>query len=86
MKNQKKKNKSIVTRFFESIGLVLGVVWVLPVMAYEGIKEHFEKKREEKKPQPKPVQFVCSECGETFEADNIEKEMRTQGSSENAYT
>ena len=86
MKNQKKKNKSIVTRFFESIGLVLGVVWVLPVMAYEGIKEHFEKKREEKNPQPKPVQFVCSECGETFEADNIEKEMRTQGSSENAYT
>ncbi len=86
MKNQKKKNKSIVTRFFETIGLALGVVWILPVMAYEGIKEHFEKKREEKKPQPKPIQFVCSECGETFEADNIEKEMRTQGSSENAYT
>lgn len=55
-------------------------------MAYEGIKEHFEKKREEKKPQTKPIQFVCSECGESFEADNIEKEMRTQGSSENAYT
>ena len=84
MKKQK-KNKSIVTRFFETIGLALAVVWIAPMMAYEGIKEHFEKKREEKKPQPKPIQFVCSECGETFEADNIEKETRTQGSSENAY-
>ena len=86
MKNQKKKNNSIVTRFFETIGMALAVVWISPMMAYEGIKEHFEKKREGKKPQPKPIQFVCSECGETFEADNIEKEMRTQGSSENAYT
>ena len=86
MKNQKKQSKSIVTRFFETIGLALGVVWISPVLAYEGIKEHFEKKGEEKKPQPKPIQFVCSECGETFEADNVEKEMRTQGSSENAYT
>lgn len=86
MKNQKKKNKSIVTRFFETIGMALAVIWIAPMMAYEGIKEHFEKKKEEKKPQPKPIQFVCSECGETFEADNIKKEMRTQGSSENAYT
>lgn len=29
---------------------------------------------------------LCRQRGETFEADNIEKEMRTQGSSENAYT
>jgi DNA-directed RNA polymerase subunit RPC12/RpoP len=86
MKSQKQKTKSKVTRFFETIGLALAVVWISPVIAYEGIKEHFEKKREEKKPQPKPIQFVCSECGETFEADNIEKEMRTQGSSENFYT
>ena len=86
MKNQKKKNKSKVTRFFETIGLALAVVWISPVIAYEGIKEHFEKKREEKKPQPKPIQFVCSECGETFEADNIEKEVRNQGSSDDDYT
>lgn len=72
MKKQK-KNKSIVTRFFETIGLALAVVWIAPMMAYEGIKEHFEKKREEKKPQPKPIQFVCSECGETFEADNSKR-------------
>lgn len=86
MKNQKKKNKSIVTRFFETIGMALAVIWISPMVAHEGIKEYFEKKREEKKPQTKPIQFVCSECGESFEADNIEKEMRTQGSSENAYT
>lgn len=86
MKSQKKKSKSMVTRFFETIGLALGIVWILPVLAYEGIKEHFEKKREEKKPQPKPIQFVCSECGETFEADNIEKEVRKLGSSDDDYT
>ena len=85
MKNQKKKSKSKVTRFFETIGLALAAVWISPVMAYEGIKEHFEKKREEKKPQPKPAQFVCSECGETFEADNIEKEVRDLVSSDDNY-
>lgn len=76
----------MVTRFFETIGLALAVVWVSPVMAYEGIMEHFEKKREEKRPNPKPIQFVCSECGETFEADNIEKEVRKLGSSDDDYT
>lgn len=86
MKSQKKKSKSILTRFFETIGLALGIVWISPVLVYEGIKEHFEKKREEKNPQPKPIQFVCSECGETFEADNIEKQMRNMASSDDDYT
>ncbi|MCR5657949.1 MAG: hypothetical protein K6G25_01330 [Bacteroidales bacterium] len=86
MKNQKKKSKSIVTKFFETIGLVLGLVWISPVLACQGIKEYFEKKKEEKKPQPKPIRFVCSECGETFEADNIEKEVRNLGSSDDDYS
>ena len=64
----------------------MGLVWISPVLACQGIKEYFEKKKEEKKPQPKPIRFVCSECGETFEADNIEKEVRNLGSSDDDYS
>ena len=86
MKNQKQKTKSKVAEFFGTIGKALAFVWMLPVLAVEGIKEHFEKKRKAKQPKPKPIKFVCSECGETFEADNIEKEMRNHASSNGDYT
>ena len=86
MKNQKQKTKSKVAEFFGTIGKALAFVWMLPVLAVEGIKEHFEKKRKAKQPKLEPIKFVCSECGETFEADNIEKEMRNHASSNGDYT
>ena len=52
----------------------------------KGVQEHFEKKREAKQPKPEPIKFVCSECGETFESDNVEKEMRNHASSNGDYT
>lgn len=78
--------KSKVAEFFGNVGMALAFVWMLPVFAVEGIQEHFEKKRKAKQPKPEPIQFVCSECGETFEADNIEKEVRKLGSSDDDYT
>ena len=80
------KNKSKLAESWNRLGIVLGVVYFMPAMLWESVSDRLIKRKEEKKPQPKPIQFVCSECGKTFEADNIEKEMRTQGSSENAYT
>ncbi len=81
-----KKKKSKVAEFFGTVGMGLAFVWMLPVLAVEGLQEHFEKKRKAKQPMPEPIQFVCSECGETFEADNIEKEMRNHASSDGDYT
>lgn len=81
-----KKKKSKVAGFFGTIGMGLAFVWMLPVLAVEGLQEHFEKKRKTKQPKPKPIKFVCSECGETFEANNIEKEMRNHTSSNGDYT
>ena len=78
--------KSKVAEFFGTVGMGLAFVWMLPVLAVEGFQEHFEKKRKAKQPKPKPIKFVCSECGETFEADNIEKEMRNHASSNGDYT
>ena len=78
--------KSKVAEFFSNVGMGLAFVWMLPVLAVEGIKEHFEKKRQAKQPKPEPIQFVCSECGETFEADNVEKEMRNLASSNGDYS
>ena len=78
--------KSKVAEFFSNVGMGLAFVWMLPVLAVEGIQEHFEKKRKAKQPKPKPVQFVCSECGETFEADNVKKEVRNHASSNGDYT
>ena len=80
------KKKSKVAEFFGTIGMGLAFVWMLPVLAVEGLQEHFEKKRKAKQPKPEPIQFVCSECGETFEADNIEREMRNHASSNGDYT
>ena len=78
--------KSKVAEFFSNVGMALYFIWMLPVLAVEGIKEFFEKKRKAKQPKPEPIQFVCSECGETFEADNVKKEMRTPASSDGDYT
>ena len=78
--------KSKVAEFFSNVGMALYFIWMLPVFAVEGIKEHFEKKRKAKQPKPESIKFVCSECGETFEADNIEKEMRNLASSNGDYT
>jgi DNA-directed RNA polymerase subunit RPC12/RpoP len=86
MKNQKQKTKSKVAEFFGTIGKALAFVWMLPVLAVEGIKERFEKKRKAKQPKPEPIKFVCSECGETFEADNVKKEVRNHASSNGDYT
>ena len=65
--------KSKVAEFFGNVGMALAFIWMLPVFAVKGIQEHFEKKRKAKQPKPEPIKFVCSECGETFEADNVEE-------------
>ena len=78
--------KSKVAEFFGTIGMGLAFVWMLPVLAVEGLQEHFEKKRKAKQPMPEPIKFVCSECGETFEADNVKKEVRNHASSNGDYT
>lgn len=80
------KKKSKVAEFFSNVGMALAFIWMLPVLAVEGIQEYFEKKRKAKQPKQEPVKFVCSECGETFEADNIKKEMRNHASSNGDYT
>ena len=80
------KKKSKVAEFFSNVGMGLAFVWMLPVLAVEGIQEHFEKKRKAKQPKPGPIKFVCSECGETFEADNVKKEMRNHASVNGDYT
>ena len=67
------KKKSKVAEFFSNVGMALAFIWMLPVLAVEGIQEYFEKKRKAKQPKQEPVKFVCSECGETFEDDNIKK-------------
>lgn len=81
-----KKKKSKVAEFFGSVGMGLAFVWMLPVLAVEGLQEHFEKKRKAKQPMPEPIKFVCSECGETFEADNVKKEVRNHASSDDDHT
>ncbi len=86
MKNQKQKTKSKVAEFFSNVGMALSFIWMLPVLAVEGIKEHFEKKRKAKQPKLEPIKFVCSECGETFEADNVKKEVRNHASSNGDYS
>ena len=78
--------KSKVSEFFSDVGMALAFIWMLPVFAVKGIQEHFEKKRKAKQPKPEPIKFVCSECGETFEADNVKKEMRNPASSNGDYT
>lgn len=80
------KKKSKMAEFFGNVGMTLAIIWMLPVLAVDGIQEHFEKKRKAKQPKPEPIQFVCSECGETFEANNVTKEMRNHASSNGDYT
>ncbi len=78
--------KSKVAEFFGTVGMGLAFVWMLPVLAVEGLQEHFEKKRKAKQPMPEPIKFVCSECGETFEANNVKKEVRNHASSDDDHT
>ena len=80
------KKKSKIAEFFSNVGTALAFIWMLPVFVVKGVQEHFEKKREAKQPKSEPIKFVCSECGETFEADNVEKEMRNHASSNGDYT
>lgn len=80
------KKKSKIAEFFSNVGTALAFIWMLPMFVVKGVQEHFEKKREAKQPKPEPIKFVCSECGETFEADNVEKEMRNHASSNGDYT
>ena len=81
-----KKRKSKVAGLFGTVGMALAFIWMLPVLAVEGLQEHFEKKRKAKQPKLEPIQFVCSECSETFEADNVKKEVRNHASSDGDYT
>lgn len=81
-----KKRKSKVAGLFGTVGMALAFIWMLPVLAVEGLQEHFEKKRKAKQPMPEPIKFVCSECGETFEADNVKKEVRNHASSDDDHT
>jgi rubrerythrin len=80
------KKKSKIAEFFSNVGTALAFIWMLPMFVVKGVQEHFEKKRKAKQPKPEPIKFVCSECGETFEADNVEKEMRNHASSNGDYT
>ena len=80
------KKKSKIAEFFSNVGTALAFIWMLPMFVVKGVQEHFEKKREAKQPKPEPIKFVCSECGETFEADNVEKEMRNHASFNGDYT
>lgn len=83
---KKRKTRSKLAEFRDGLGLVLGIVYYTPAILWESVSSRLKKRKEEKKPQPEPVKFVCSECGETFEADNIEKEMRNHASSNGDYT
>ena len=80
------KKKSKIAEFFSNVGTTLAFIWMLPVFVVKGVQEHFEKKRKAKQPKLEPIKFVCSECGETFEADNVKKEMRNHASSDGDYT
>ena len=82
-----KKKKTKTAEFFENIGFGISVIWMLiwmlPILIYEGIDEFLEKRRKAKEPKPDAVKFVCSECGETFTSEN--KEKAVQGSDGFSY-
>ena len=75
-----KKKKTKTSKFFENVGLGIGMIWMLifmlPILIYEEIDELFKKKRKSKEPKPDTIKFVCSECGETFTAENKEEELQ----------
>ena len=74
-----KKKKTKTSKFFENVGLGIGMIWMLifmlPILIYEEIDELFKKKRKSKEPKPDTIKFVCSECGEAFTAENEEEEQ-----------
>lgn len=49
MKNQKKKNKSRLVKFWDGLGLVLGVVYFMPALLWESVSDRLKKRKEEKK-------------------------------------
>lgn len=77
------KKKTKTAKFFENVGLAIGFIWMLvfmlPILIYEEIDELLEKKRKAKEPKPEPVKFVCSECGETFTPEKLDKELQLRG-------
>lgn len=76
MKKHNMKNKSKAKEFFEGLGIALGIIWMSPILIYEGIEELCEKRRKAKEPKPEPIKFVCSECGEIFASENKEKAVQ----------
>ena len=80
------KNKSKAKEFFEGLGMTLSIIWMSPILICEEIKEHCEKKKKAKESKPEPLQFVCSECGENFETEAVEKGMRTAKSAIEEFT
>lgn len=80
------KNKSKAKEFFENTGFIGMLIWMLPILIYEGIDELCEKRRKAKEPKPDVVKFVCSKCGETFTARNDEKEMYKHGNDGYSYS
>ena len=78
--------KSKVAEFFSNVGMTLSFIWMLRGLAGGGLEEGCEKRRRANKRTPGHIKFVCSECGETFEADNVKKEVRNHASSNGDYT
>lgn len=78
-----KKKKTKTAKFFENVGLGIGMTWMLifmlPILIYEGIDELLEKRRKAKEPKPEPVKFACSECGETFTPEKLDKKLQLRG-------
>ena len=85
-----KKKKTKTAKFFENVGLGIGMIWMLigmlPILIYEEIDEFFKKKRKAKEPKPDAVKFVCSECGETFAIENDAKEFQMRGTDGEEHT
>ena len=77
------KKKSKIAEFFENVGFSLYVIWMLiwllPILIYEGIEEFCEKRRKAKEPKPDAIKFVCFECGETFTIENDAKDFQMRG-------
>lgn len=84
------KKKSKIAEFFENVGFSLYVIWMLiwllPILIYEGIEELCEKRRKAKEPKPDAIKFVCSECGETFTIENDAKDFQMRGTDGEKYS
>lgn len=85
-----KKKKTKTAKFLENVGLGISFIWMLvfflPILIYEEIDELFKKKRKSMEPKPDTIKFVCSECGETFTAENKEEELQVHGNDGEEHT